>query len=194
MLESHSRRGSGLLVALALVAVVVAAGCSDNPEPAPMPPASSSSSSSPSPTKSDTPKPPALPDEAKGTSAASAKAFARHWIATLNYSGPTGNTRALRELFVKKCVPCTGIGDFIDKVYAKGGSIEGRGWNALSTRVVSQSSEKTVVDVLVRVSPQTVIEAKGREPRQFDGGRRVKTFWLTQQRNAWTVTWLEQPS
>ena len=79
-------------VTVALLALVGASGCTnDSAEPAPLPPQSSSAtapatasepaSASGSPTAA-----PSMPDAAKGTSAASAEVFARHYVDLINYA------------------------------------------------------------------------------------------------------------
>ena len=61
--------------------VLVLAGCgSDNPKPAPPETSSASPSASPSVVA------PTMPAEAKGTGPEAAKAFVRHYIASLNYA------------------------------------------------------------------------------------------------------------
>ena len=134
-----------------------------------------------------------MPAEAKGTSAASAKAFVRYWIATLNYSGPSGDSSRLRSLSSPKCVDCDAIGDFIDAVYQRGGAIAGDGWDIQAVRVIDKdNADRMVLDALVQVTVQTVTEAKGKKPRTYPGGRRLKTFWLARNGSAWRVSKLEQ--
>ena len=65
---------AGVLVALALAA----SGCTDTAKPKPLP--STGPAPSASPSASASPTPPVLPEAAKGRSAASAKAFVRHYI------------------------------------------------------------------------------------------------------------------
>jgi hypothetical protein len=135
-----------------------------------------------------------MPDEAKGTSAASAKAFVRHWIETLNYAGPAADPKPVRRLSSEKCSACSAIFDFIDEVAAQGGSIAGEGWGVTSIDVVSQSAGSAVViDAVVNVRPQTVQTSTASEATTFPGGRRTKTFWLERSAGSWQVVRLDQP-
>jgi hypothetical protein len=59
-------------------------------------------SASPSPAAT----PPTLPAAAEGTSPRAAKAFVRHWVATMNYATATGDTAPLLELSSESCASC----------------------------------------------------------------------------------------
>ena len=49
---------------------------------------------------------PALPVDAKARTGAGAKAFARHWVASLNYASATGDTGALEAVSAPGCETC----------------------------------------------------------------------------------------
>ncbi len=128
-------------------------GCSgDAPEPGPLRSSSASpSSSSPtspsprSPSASVSEAAPTLPPEAKGTDEASAEAFVRHWVAVLDYSGPAGDSRALRQLSTPGCVDCDAIADFIDDVAVHNGRIQGKGMAVARRTTHSGRKGKQVV-------------------------------------------------
>ncbi|MEO5710277.1 MAG: DUF6318 family protein, partial [Nocardioidaceae bacterium] len=163
------------------------------PTPLGTPTASTSITSTPSAAPSATPTAPELPAAAKGTSAASAKAFVRHWIEVLNYSGPAGDSNPLREISASDCVDCDAISDYIDKVYRSGGSIDGSGWAVRQVRVVDRPGARSLLlDVLVNVGQQEVVTAKGKPATRFKGGRRLKTFLVEQQSDGWRVARLDQ--
>ena len=89
------RHRYGKLVGAFLLVTVLGglAGCQGNPEPAPLP--SPTTSPSPSPSPSVASAPPVLPNEARGTSAASARAFVRHYVDLVNHAMATGDVEGL---------------------------------------------------------------------------------------------------
>jgi len=182
--------GLGSRLAVLVLVGVLAAACTDNADPKPLPSPSASPSASPS---SSGPVAPTLPAEAKGKSAASAKAFVRYWVAVLNYSGPAGDTRDLRSLSAQRCIDCDAIADFIEQVSGAGGAITGKGWTVRNVRIIDGAGTNgPTLDALVDVSPQRVIPKAGAKPRRFPGGKRLKTFWLQWQHATWSVSRLDQ--
>jgi hypothetical protein len=136
-----------------------------------------------------------MPAEAEGTSRASAKAFVRHWIDTLNYAGPAGETEELRALSAPECSACTGIADFVDQVAAAGGDIKGLGWEVEKVQIVSARPKGDfVIDVVTLVHPQTIRPSPSASTEKFKGGKRLKTFTLSSQSGTWRVSRLDQPS
>ena len=169
------------------------AGCDSNPKPAPLP--TEGVTSTPASTPSQSPTPPTMPAQAQGTSKAAAKAFVRHWIATLNYAGPSGDTETLADLSSSGCAACQAIIAFIDKVHQNGGDIQGQGWTTKSLPMVTDvSPTQTIVDAIVAVHPQLVRESASASPTEYPGGRRLKTFTLQIHDGSWQVTRLDQPS
>ena len=111
-------RSSHVLAASAVTLALGLSGCTnDAAEPSPLESPSGSASPSASPSAAAADAPPSMPPEARGTTAASAEAFVRHWVAVLNYSGPAGESAELRRLSTKACVDCDAIADFIDTVW-----------------------------------------------------------------------------
>jgi hypothetical protein len=179
------------LAALVLGLVLTAGGCSSDAEPSPMPtpPSSPSEPASESPSAT----PPAMPAEASGTSPAAAKAFVRHWITSLNYASSTGDTAAVQALSAPDCESCTASFDRIAAVYANGGSIRSDGWRVRTMKLVpGQSTNEPMIDVGIRLTPQVVVERRGSEPQEFDGGRLPMTFTLSRDLDSWRVTRLER--
>jgi len=134
-----------------------------------------------------------MPAAAQGTDAAAAKAFATYWVQTLDYAAPRGDTSALSRASDQGCVQCQAIIELIDTVYAADGAIVGRGWTPTSSSVIHNPDGTVVVNMVVNVHRQTIIKKAGAHPRQFPGGRRVKSFWLSHSESSWRVTKLEQP-
>jgi uncharacterized protein DUF6318 len=128
-----------------------------------------------------------MPAEAKGTSAASAKAFVRFYVATVNYATSTGDSKRLRELDDGKCVSCAGIAKRIDDVYSAGGRIESTGWTVSSMTVVSGPPKTPLVDVGLSLPPQQVTKRSGTRPVRFKGGRLPVTFRLAATPTGWVV-------
>jgi hypothetical protein len=181
-------RSAALLAAFAAGALALA-GCQANPTPPPL----ASTSTSPTPSPSPAIAAPTLPAEAQGTSKAAAKAFVRHWIDVLNYSAESGDTNTLRELSDSRCAACAGAIQSIDEVYSAGGAMHGDGWSVLDLKYQPlQPRHEPVVAVGLRIAPQRVIPASGKESRRFKGGARTMSFYLKRQRGAWVVVQLER--
>jgi hypothetical protein len=194
------RHRFGALAASAVLLGCALAGCTDDapePEPLPSPAASSAPTASASASASPSPAsgPPTMPPEARGTSRASAEAFVRHWVDSLNYSGPQGDTASLRRLSTADCIDCDAIADAIDRVHDQGGSIAGRGWAVLrmdSTRGAGNS--EWIVRTRTRVHPQAVVTQRGERPQRFRGGTRLKIFGVARVDQSWRVINLDQSS
>lgn len=134
-----------------------------------------------------------MPAEATGTSPAAAKAFVRHWIASLNYASSTGDTTAVQALSAPDCESCTASFERIAAVYANGGSIRSDGWRVRTMQLVpGQSTNEPMIDVGIRLTPQVVVEKRGSEPQEFDGGQLPMTFTLSRDFDSWRVTRLER--
>jgi len=177
--------------ALIVGLVLAVGGCSSDAEPSPMPTPSSRPSESVSESPSATP--PAMPAEASGTSPAAAKAFVRHWIASLNYASSTGDTTAVQALSAADCESCTASFERIATVYANGGSIRSDGWQVRTMQLVpGQSTSQPMIDVGIRLTPQVVIKGRGSQPQEFDGGQLPMTFTLSRGFDSWRVTRLER--
>ena len=118
---------TGLLL---LAPLLTACGGSAEPQPMPKPTASSSPSASASAS------PPAMPAAAKEKTRAGAVAVARHFLATMDYAGGTGDTAAFEDAYTSECTRCRGIAEGIKKTYEAGGSIEGGGWDPAPDEVL----------------------------------------------------------
>ncbi len=99
---SHSRRVHAL-AAVAVGVSLLVAGCTQDagPKPSPLPSPTKTASAS-------APTPPVMPAEAKGTSAESAKAFARYYVDLINYRIRSGDTDGLATLGDGDCKSCSG--------------------------------------------------------------------------------------
>jgi hypothetical protein len=185
---------------LAVTAVALAgllSGCSQEaaqPRPLPSPTLSPNPSPSASASATARPVPPTLPAAARGTSAASAEAFVRHWIAVLNYSAKSGDSGALQGVSAPDCVQCNAIVALIKEVRRGGGVIWGKGWNVQGVvQNASRPGNLRALDVMVFVNQQVVIDKQGGRPQRFEGGLRHKKFAVSQQNGSWLVSRLDQP-
>jgi hypothetical protein len=136
-----------------------------------------------------------LPDAAKGTSEASAKAFVRHYVELVNYAMRTGDVGQLRALSAKGCRSCAAVASNVETVYADGGKLTGKGWRITALQpLANQASSAPVIQAGVRVNPQTKVAALDEEPEHFDGGKQLMTFYLKRVDTAWTVMQWSQSS
>jgi hypothetical protein len=167
--------------------VLVVAGCQSNPEPPPLDRTSTSESPTPSPSPP-VDAPPPLPDAAKGTSEASAKAFVRHYVELINFAVATGSTQAFTAVSDRNCVSCNAVADRVRNVYGAGGSIISDGWVIESIQTVpSQPTRAPKFDVGLRLSKQIVRKAADSRPETFEGGKLPATFHLVRRGDAWFI-------
>lgn len=183
------REGGPVLAAAVAVVLLGAAGCQGNPKPSPLP--SETSSPSPSASASPTATPPALPDEARGTSEASAEAFVGYFFTTINYAVRTGDTKALRAASAPDCVSCSAIAGNVEKVYSAGGAIRGDGWSLRGTRLVQSTKRGAVLSLDVRLLPETVITSLGASPTSNQGGKQPMTIHLVRGTDGWVTSQLD---
>ena len=184
---------------VALLALVGASGCAnDSAEPAPLPSQSSSAttaSATPSETASasgSAAAAPSMPAGARGTSAASAEVFARHYVDLINYASRTGNTRELLAASADKCKSCAAISSLVNGIYSKGGAIRSDGWKVTRlTRVSDRPAQRPAMNLDVTQSAEIVIADKGAKPKRFKGGRQPMTMYLVTSEGSWVVQRLD---
>jgi hypothetical protein len=191
---SHARTVRTLAACGVLLAAGVS-GCTDTsarPKPLPSP---SPSSSVASPTPSPSATPPSLPAEARGTSAAAAKAFVRYWVEVLNHAGATGNTAQLDEVSDDNCRSCQAVIRSIDEAYRAGGYFRGNGWSVETLQPQPfQTKTRPVLSAGVHIAPQDVLRREGGKVTHFEGGQRSMLFRLQWAGGHWTVLQVDQTS
>lgn len=181
---SARRLASGAVVLLC----AALSGCQSNPEPPPLEGAPTSASPSPSPTEAA----PTLPAEANGTSPASAKAFALHYVNTVNYSMRTGDTPALIDIAAPRCSTCAAIIRQIDEVYEAGGRLEGDGWKPISiTYFRTGGDTPALVAVGIEISPQVAYTSPSSSPSRSPKSRGNLDLHLDRNASGWFVRRLE---
>jgi hypothetical protein len=120
-----------------------------------------------------------MPAAAKSKTRAGAIAFARQYIAALNYAGATGDTTPLRDLYIPLCTRCEAIADGIDATYAAGGRIEGGQWRPTTFKFYAIKNEVAFVDAIVDYEEQAWTKKRGGEPKVFPASQRnLKAFNL----------------
>jgi hypothetical protein len=130
---------------------------------------------------------PDIPEYAKSNDERGAQGFARYWIDTLNAATTSGDTDKLKSLQKKTCETCTDFAQRLDGIYAAGGHVETKGFKVKQlVRDSSVPSPGAGVSASLTATPQTVVEKKGAEPRELEGGNlrlrlvlvRVDDHWL----------------
>lgn len=188
--------GQGLWRWLALVAVLVGgtlSGCTDGAaQPKPLP----SPSSSPSPTASTSSaaagvSAPTLPAVARGTSAASAKAFARHYVHAFNHASLSGDTSYMRRLSHGDCATCSALATSIDELYGSGGHLEGRGWVVLRAVSIEARGKGRRVRTSIRVEEEKLFESPGAAPDVSEPNHGQLIFDLARRSGGWVVRQLD---
>lgn len=178
-----------MLAAVAVTVPVLVDGCTQDTGPKPSPLPSTTKSASPTSTA---PTPPVMPAEAKGTSAKSAKAFARHYVDLINFSSKSGDTATLDAASDPACESCAAISKNIRDIYDAGGSITSHGWKLRSaTLVPQQPKSRPILDLGIIQAPERVVRASGQAPKRFPGGKQPMTMHLIMRQNAWVVARLD---
>jgi hypothetical protein len=151
-----------------------------------------STSISPTPSPSPTAAAPTLPAEARGTSQAAAKAFVRHYIASVNYAMVSGDIGELVALADPSCSTCGAIAGRIEEAYADGGRLEGGGWRILTLSYLEGERPRSpLVAAGIEISPQTAYASAEATPSQSPETRGHLDFLLDWNRSGWKVMRLE---
>lgn len=100
-----------------------------------------------------------------------AQNFARYWIDTLNEATTSGSTRKLKTLQKKSCEVCTDFARTLDRIYARGGHVETRGF--VVQKIANEANIPAPgagVSVVLRSTPQKVYASKNAKPSVRTGG------------------------
>ena len=178
----------------AALLLVLVAGCDGEEDPPdPSPPSSSTPSSA---TSSETvvvpsgPVEPAPPPETVEDSKAGARVFASYYWEVVNYAQLSGDTGPLRQLSIEGCVGCTGGADAIDRIYARGGHIEGGVSRVVGTELKPKPSGGWAIAQTIHVTRQR-IEGAGDLDQVATAGDIEVLMGVTFQEGRWTVTSLD---
>jgi hypothetical protein len=170
-------------LAVVAAACLVVGGCGGSPEPKSLP------KSSPSPSVSASPTPPVMPAAAKEKTDQGAAAFARHFVAAINYVARSGDADALLAISSPTCVSCKSIAERGQTTYANGGRIEGEGWKVLRANVApNQPHTRVFVDLTIRQAPEQVFASPSASPKSFKGGDHTFSLVLSGRPNGWQAT------
>lgn len=127
-----------------------------------------------------------------GTSEKSAKAFARHYFAQLNYATATGDTAALQALASRNCESCANFGKKIERIYSVGGQIRSDGWEVILAKPVgNQPDTKPILQLAMLLHTQKVSLREGSEMDTFKGGKQPMTMYLERSADRWRVDRLD---
>jgi hypothetical protein len=189
---SHARTVRTLAACGVLLAAGVS-GCTDTsarPKPLPSP---SPSSSVASPTPSPSATPPSLPAEARGTSAAAAKAFVRFYVDSINHALRTGDTTMTRKFSAPGCDSCAAVSRSIAQIYGTGDHLAGKGWQVTAVQAVAQQPvAHPILQVGLKIHPQSKVGADGTVKDRRAGGRKFMVMTLSRSGGNWLVDRLEQ--
>lgn len=129
-----------------------------------------------------------MPDAARGTTPAAAKAFARYWVALLNYAGTSGDVKPMRVLASRSCTTCHSIERRVTRVYERGGHFVGGQWRPTSSRAVRLTSNKFLVSLGLLIPKQTIYESASASPQTSQSTKGNLDLWLLAQDGSWIVT------
>lgn len=181
------------LVVGLVVGSVLLAGCQSDDDPDPKVSPTESSSGTPTPTPTG-PVEPTLPAEAEGDDAAAAEAFVRFYWEMADYAQNTGDVAGLRRLSAESCVACRAGLEFIEKVYAEGGSISGgetRTSKFDTARVSFRGDDAFQVKLDVANADQVVDRGETGEDETFPADMVRANFVVSSEGGAWVVVFWE---
>lgn len=174
-------------VASTICLTLAAAGC--GAEPGAMDSSSSMSPRASTPTKPK-PNPPTMPRAAMdGLTVTSAEAFARFYLAALDYAEATGDARLLRQWQDAGCENCKTVIDVYESIYRAGGSVTGQ----LGTRVVRVSdahlirSDGAIVVFKTMAGRTSLRRSATSKPTVLPGGPGTTDFTLKARGGHWSV-------
>lgn len=187
----RKRQLSAVVAASCLL--LTATACDNDPDAQSSTTPSSTPSSTPTPTKP-TATPPTMPPAAQsGLTVTSAEAFARFYVAAMDYAAATGNTALLHKWAEKNCQNCRAIAEGYETTYRSGGSFTGQ----LGTRIVdteeARLARKNTAIVAFKALSGRVIWRKSATatPTVLPGDPTILDFTLVAAKNHWTVFELE---
>ena len=192
----RTRRTLSVIAALGIVMPLAA--CNGDPESAP--PLSNSASPSPSPsrtsTPSETPKPtpPAIPPAATtGLTVTSADAFARFYLAAVDYLVATGDARLVRQWAEKGCASCNALAGKYERMYRAGGYVSG---NTLTqvlkvTQVNLIGRDTAAVLIRAHEDPQVERVRAGAKPTAYPAQTFSWDLTLAAAQGHWTMFEME---
>lgn len=184
-------RARAVFTALLVASGLGLAGCSgDDPEPQFAPPSSEAPGSPPSTTAAAGPTAPEMPEAAKGTDAAAAEAFVKHYWESVDYAQATGDLDELASLASKECKPCIAGLRYLRGVYARDGVISGgeSRVDVLRTGFVRDAGKPTaVVRFKLTTTPQEVAYPDGENDEAFAGGSKVVNALLKPAGAGWVM-------
>ncbi len=121
-----------LLASLAAITLALPLAACDNddpgtaPPPTPVQPTATPTPSTPTPSVSPKPTPPAIPPAATtGLTVTSAEAFARFYLAAIDYAEGTGDAGLIRRYADRACTACSAIATGHEQTYKSGGAVTG---------------------------------------------------------------------
>lgn len=194
MSPSHTSRTAAAVVTLLLSVLVT--GCEED-DPPNSPPSSSSPSVPASSTPSDPtttvttgPVEPTLPAAAEAETKAGAEAFVEYYWEVVNYAQSTGDTDLLRSLSIAACAGCNGGAEAIERIYRRGGRIDGGLTRVINTELVPKPSGGWTASQTVHVDRQRIVGA-GDLDQTSRAGRLDLVLGVSFQSDAWLVTSLD---
>jgi uncharacterized protein DUF6318 len=133
-----------------------------------------------------------MPAGAKGTSAASAKAFAKYYVELINHASMSGETVDLRAASTKKCSACEAIANEVERQYKNGGHLEGGSWTpGLASVGLSSRKTSALVSFPVRIAKQIEYAPTGKPAKTIPSATGTLDLRLIRLSGAWLVDRLD---
>jgi hypothetical protein len=160
-----------------LLTVAALTACSDDAEPKVEP-----SEGAPSPTGQTSPT--SQPPETLGP-----EETVEAWVDARNVLMLEGESSAVETLSAPGCQTCRESIAPLLEVHENGGSFTNDGWKVSSTRVRSESANRSTVSVALITSAGTTIPSAGAEPVTYGEEKRIAIFRL-ESREQWQVSFI----
>jgi hypothetical protein len=181
MIRSIGRRQSvAAITAAACMALVGCGADGDEPVDSGLPSDSKTTpTATTSPASESSPTPPAEPDNIDNTSPAAAKAFARHVVDLINYSGTTQDIAPLRAVFASSCKVCDAGLKGMEEVIKEGARVKGGKWSVKYLRYYPGSPrEAPLIDIIIKATTERIFHPDRSKPDVNPGFRSNYTWKL----------------
>lgn len=182
-------------VVAAACLLLTAAACNGDPDAqnSPTPSSPPSPTSTPTPTKPRA-TPPTIPAAARsGLTVTSAEAFAKFYIAALDYAIATGDAGPMRQWAYKTCRTCRDYAKTYEQTYKSGGTVTGQLGTTITRVAEARLIKNDTAAVLLhaREGSTTWHKSAGAKPTTFPGGDIKWDLTLADTGGHWTMFEME---
>jgi len=116
--------------------------------------------------------------------------FVRRWVEVDREMQNTGDTQEFRSIS-RNCVPCKGLADQVDRIYAAGGYVRTDGFTIRRLVVGPTQGYQIEVRIWVDSAPTELVEVDGGEIQHLEGGKRIYIITVRKLKKHWNTVLYE---